>query len=140
MEDAKVAYQLRVLFDKKITAYYQEQFKGTFGKVQADVLNYLYENQRTRAYEITETLNISKQHSSKILTRLEEMNLVESKTDDMDRRARVYFLSGKGKMLMNQYIEESNHNFEELLERLSAKDKEQLIKAMRTMVEILDKL
>lgn len=140
MKETKVAYQLRVLFDKKITAYYQELFKGTFGKVQVDVLNFLYECQEARAQEIADILNIPKQHSSKILMRLEELNLVADKPDKKDGRARRYYLTEEGRNLMNQHIEASNRNFEKLIEGLTPEDKEQLMTAMKTMVDILDKL
>lgn len=140
MKDAQVAYQLRVLFDKKITAYYQDSFKGIFGKVQVEVLNYLYEYREARTQEIAEIMNIPKQHASKILMRLEELNLVESKPDEMDGRARKYGLTEQGVHFMNQHIEESDRNFEELLGRLPLEEKEQLMSSMRTMVEILEKL
>ena len=140
MKETQIAYQLRVLFDKKITSFYHDSFKGMFGKVQIEVLDYLYENKEARTQEIADVMNISKQHASKIIIRLEELELVANKPDKQDGRASLYFLTEKGLELMNQHIEKSNRNFEELLKGLDEAERKQLISSMQTMVELLDKL
>ena len=140
MKETQVAYQLRVLFDKKITSFYMDSFKGMFGKVQVEVLDYLYENREARTKELAERLNVPKQHVSKIISRLEELELVANKPDISDGRASLYFLTDKGMDLMNSHIEQSNRNFEALLQNLCEEERKQLLGAMELMVTCLNKM
>ena len=140
MKETQVAYQLRVLFDKKITSFYMDSFKGMFGKVQVEVLDYLYENREARTKELAERLNVPKQHASKIISRLEELGLVANKPDITDGRASLYFLTEKGMDLMNCHIEKSNRNFELLLQNLREDERKQLVGAMELMVTCLNKM
>ena len=140
MKEAQLAYQLRVLFEQKITSYYLDSFKGMFGKVQVEVLIYLYDNAGVRVQKLAEKLNIPKQHASKIVARLEELGLVGGKTDESDKRANLYFLTEQGLELMNRHMEASNQNFEEMLKCLTEKEKEQMMLSMKTMIDLLKKM
>lgn len=140
MRESQLAYQLRVLFEKKITSYYLDSFKGKFGKVQVEVLIYLYDNVRVRVQDLAEELNIPKQHASKIITRLEELGYVAGSMCEGDKRAKLYFLTELGMELMNQHIEASNCNFEKLLEGLTLGEKTQFVVSMENMIRILEKM
>lgn len=140
MEKAKLAYKLQVLFEKKITGIYRRSYKGEFGKVQVEVLDYLYEHKEGRVQHIAETLLIPKQHASKIILRLNELKLVESKADPLDKRATLFSLSESGKVLVETHIKESNDHFYSLLHSLNKEEEEIFIKSMENIVSLLEKM
>ncbi|MBQ3076286.1 MAG: winged helix DNA-binding protein [Clostridia bacterium] len=140
MDSAQLAYRLRVLFEQKITAHYFDSFKGTFGRVQVEVLSLLYDRRTVRAGELVELLNISKQHASKILLRLEEQGLVTWQEDPADRRRTLFQLSPQGQQLMSDHLAHSNRIFDEGLLRLSESERRTLHEAMLTMTELLERL
>ena len=140
MKNSQIAYQLQVLFDKKITKYYRNSYKGLFGKVQVEVLNYLYENLEGHTQEIADALLIPKQHASKIILRFVELGLVNSKPDTLDKRATIFYLSSEGRNLVEAHINDSNEHFEYLINHLSKQDETDLMQSMKKIVEILEKL
>ena len=136
MEKSKLACELCTLFDKKITTYYRQTFKGLVGQSQLEVLNYLHLNKKATAKEISCDLNITKQHISKILIKFEEDNLVECKINDEDKRAKIYSLTNEGLKLMKLHINESNAYFDELINKLSPEEQEEFINSMKSMLKI----
>jgi len=138
MSDAKLAYELRVLFERKITAPYYDSFKGKYGRTQVEVLNYLYDNDAAGVQKLAQTLNIPKQHASKIVGRLKEEGLLLCREDPKDRRALRFSLSPEGKHLMELHIADSNHRFKQCLEALEERERRRFRQAMEAMVEILE--
>jgi len=139
-QNAKTAYELAVLFNKKITAFYRSSYKGILGRVQVEVLDYLYENGEARIQDIADALNVAKQHASKIIFRLKELELVTGKTDSTDKRASLFCLTEKGRNFVHEHITSSDLNFERLLEGLETADQEKLAEAMEVMVAVLRKM
>lgn len=140
MNSSKIAYQLQVLFKEKVTKYYHNSYKGFLGKVQVEVLDYIYEKKEVRTQDVADALLIPKQHASKIMLRLAELELIESKPSASDKRANIFYLSAKGLELIEQHIKESNQHFESLVGKLSEAEETDLMEAMKKMVEILEKL
>ena len=140
MKNSQIAYQLQVLFEKKITKYYHNSYKGLFGKVQIEVLDYLYENHEGRTQDVADALLIPKQHASKIILRFVELGLIDSKPDPLDKRATIFSLSAKGLKLIEEHIEDSNEHFESLIKNLDEQDEVVLMQSMKKIVEILEKL
>ena len=140
MEDVVLAYKLHVLFDQKITSYYFSSFKGEFGKVQIDVLNHLYETPQTTAMQLSESLNVPKQHISKIVKKLEESGLLDSEPDAADKRARILKLSDKGRALVEEHIQASNEHYLEVTDSLSDTEKAELRRSMESIVHIMQQL
>ena len=140
MKNAELAYQVGLLFDKKITAFYRNTYKGILGQVQVQVLNDLYANQHVKPQEIADRMNIPKQHASKILSRLEELGYVQCSRDPEDRRGRLYTLTDSGTELIQAHISASNTHFEELLDRLDETERQQMSSTMETMVALLSRL
>ena len=140
MDRFQSAYRLRVLFEQKITAEYYNSFKGRFGRVQVEVLSYLYEHKHARVQELAEVLNIPKQHASKILSRLEEQGYVSGKPDPDDGRSNLYGLNEEGLSMMEQHLAVSNHCFAQRLEKLSPEERETMHSAMQTVAALLEKL
>lgn len=137
---AEFAYQMGFLFDRKITSYYRNTYKGIMGQVQVQVLNHLYENASVKPQEIADQMDIPKQHASKILSRLETLGYVRCSVDPEDRRARLFTLTDSGRELIREHIAASNAHFEEQLERLTETERRQMADAMETMVTILKRL
>ncbi len=139
MTDVQLAYRMRTLFDQKITSYYFSSFKGEFGKVQIDVLSDLYEGSATTAAQLTDRLNVPKQHISKILKRLETDGLLES-APAPDRRCRTLRLSEKGRALVEEHIQKSNEHFARVTAGLSPEEKEELRRSMGSIAAIMERL
>ncbi len=140
MTDVELAYKMRTLFDQKITAFYFESYKGSFGRVQVDVLSYLYEHGNSNAVQLSEIMNVPKQHISKIVHRLEEDGLLESKIDATDKRSKSLFLSAKGRALVLEHIEISNIHFQSVTNCLQNDDREELHRSMETIIKIMNKI
>lgn len=140
MKVSQIAYRLQSLFEQKILAEYFALFKGRLGRIQVEVLNYLYDHGEVRIQELVNTLNIPKQHASKILWRLEEEGLVFKRVDPEDKRAVLFALNEAGLAFIDKQVESSNRMFERRIEKLTPAEKEKLISAMEQMVSILEKL
>lgn len=140
MEKSRLAYELCTLFDKKITSYYRQTFKGIVGQSQLEVLNYLHLNTTATAKQIALDLNIPKQHASKILIKFEEDNLIQSKLDELDKRSKIYSLTDDGLKLMQLHIDKSNNYFIDLINNLSIEEQEEFTTAMEVLLNLLKKL
>ena len=140
MEGIQAAYRLRVLFEQKITAEYYDSFKGRFGRVQVEVLSYLYDHHNVRIQELADTLNISKQHASKIIARLEDQELVTKNADPQDGRSSLFCLSDSGMQLMEEHLALSNQLFEQRLRKLPHQDQQAMLSAMEFTASILERL
>lgn len=138
--DVELAYQMRTLFEQKITSYYFDSFKGSFGRVQAEVLSYLYDHGETSAVALAEVMNVPKQHISKIVHRLVEEGMLESKAAPSDKRMRSLSLSAEGRMLVRGHIENSNLHFHEATAGLTTEEKEELIRSMESIIRIMNKI
>ena len=140
MENAKIAYKLGILFEEKIVSYYRQSYQGKFGKYQIEVLDYLYEHTLVRGQDIAAVLHIPKQHVSKIILKFEEMGLIASSQDAGDKRAKRYYLTEQGKQQVEYHIQESNQHFEEMLEKLSKEERDEMMKAMNVVSMLLEKM
>jgi len=140
MNAAKAAYELRVLFEQKITSEYYASFKGQFGRVQVEVLSFLYDNETVRVQNLADALDIPKQHASKILARLQEQGLVARNDDPDDKRSVLFSLSEEGRALMQKHLDFSNASFEERFSKLSQQEQEALLSAMEITTACLKEL
>lgn len=139
MKIEELALVLRVEFEDKITNHYYDSFRGEFGSVQMEVLQCLFDCPELRANAISSKLQIPKQHSSKILHRLEDEDLVSHEKDKSDGRADLYSLTKKGSALMEAHLEMSNSHFLDSYHNLSKEDQKAMAEAMETLYQILKK-
>lgn len=140
MKLSKIAYDLRVLFEIKITNYYRDSYKGILGRVQNEVLDYLYDHGVCTTKEIATKFSIPKQHASKVILRLVELNLVNCKTDINDKRVMHYYITKQGIDLVEAHIQDSDNHFEKKLQNLTKEELQELQDSMRTMIKLLKKL
>jgi len=139
MTAIQTAYRLRVLFEKKITSEYFNSFKGQFGRVQVEVLSYLYDHKQARIHELADTLNVPKQHASKIITRLIEQNLVTKTSDSEDRRSFLFALSNEGLRLMEEHLAISNACFDKRFSKLTKEEQDAMASAMEQLALLLER-
>lgn len=140
MNRSQIASQLRVLFEKKITAHYYDSFKGKFGRVQVEVLIYLSDRPPVPLGALAEALNIPKQHASTIISRLQQQGLVSQQPDPADKRRSLCALSPAGQELMARHAAHSNRIFETGLDKLSQAEQQQFLDAMVTLNRLLEKM
>ena len=136
----RLAYRMRVLFERKIMADYRETFRGELGRTQAEVLEHLYEYGSARPVQIAEAIHVPKQHVSKIVGRLQEAGLVRSAPSELDGRAKVVELTERGRAYLDEHIARSSRLTQERVERLSAREQGELAEALATLVRLLEKM
>ena len=139
MTDVELAYRMRVLFEQKISSVYFDSYKPSYGKVQVDVLDYLFEHEAVNAVSLAEELNVPKQHISRILKKLEADGQIVSTVDPSDRRYRKVSLSPEGRRIVREHIEISNRHFDAVVRTLSEDERKELSTAMASIVRVLGK-
>ncbi len=139
MTDVELAYKMRVLFEQKISSVYFDSYKPSYGKVQVDVLDYLFEHEAVNAVSLAEELNVPKQHISRILKKLEADGRIVSTVDPSDRRYRKVSLSPEGRRIVREHIEISNRHFDAVVRTLSEDERKELSTAMASIVRVLSK-
>ena len=137
MTDTQLAFKVGEEFNKKITSAFWQSFKGEYGRVQASVLVYLYDNGEGQASEIADALNIPKQHASKIVKEFVLDGMVEVHQSAKDRRANSLSLTEKGKACVESHVQESDAAFEQLMGKLTQDQKGQFRLAMESLHKLL---
>ena len=133
------AYRVGRIFVSDIYAYYQDTFKGTLGKVQVEALDYLHLKHQVGSTELAKRLNISKQHASKIASKLEELGYVAKIRDPTDGRGCLYCLTDTGRQFLNIHISMSNQYMEAYIRTLNEDEKHQLFSALTQAADILER-
>lgn len=136
---SKIAHRAGQLFNSKITNEFWSSFKGEVGRIQAEVLVYLYDNRQGKISEMVEELNVPKQHISKIVIDFINDGLVQSETSRKDKRSNILSLTPKGLSYMEKHFEQSDKHFDLLLGRMDKKDQEDFIEALKTIDDILSR-
>lgn len=138
--EVTLAYRMRVLFEEKVTSSYRNSFKGELGRTQAEVLEYLYEYGPSRAQSIADAIHVPKQHVSKILAQFIKDNLIISNKSSEDKRAKIVSLTNQGKSLIETHLKVSALEFENRLQRLTNKERDELTTAMESIIALLEKI
>ncbi len=132
------AFRVGRFFCSDIYAFYQDTYKGVLGKVQVEALDYLHLKGSTSITELSERLNISKQHASKIAAKIEELGYAKKEPDPSDGRACLYRLTKSGKAFIQEHMAMSDRHFAELIGPLPQKEQEKLLSCLMQAAEILD--
>jgi DNA-binding MarR family transcriptional regulator len=90
--------------------------------------------------EIGERLGIPKPQMTHLLDKLEELDIVERKTDSADRRALNIMLTGKGLKTLQKHDRLINEAVKTTLSRLTGDELKELSLSLRKLREILSKL
>ena len=139
MKDAELAFRTGALFNKYITDAFWSSFKGEFGRVQVEVLVYLFDNGQAQASEIAEALNISKQHISKIAAGFIKNGFIKESPHETDKRASVLSLTEKCRRYLAVHFNASNRSFESLVSLMNETERERFAQAMTDISELITK-
>ena len=139
MVNLELAYRMGALFDQKITSQYRASFSGDFGKVQIDVLSWLYEHPGIQAAELVERMNTPKQHISKIVAQFEKSGWIQKEPNPTDRRAALLSLTSQGKTFIEEHIRISDEKLLKMMSGISESEAERFNMALKTIIEMLEK-
>lgn len=129
-------YRMRVAFEGKIVAPYRDTYRGELGQAQVELL---YMRGTMHQYELVNELRTSKQHVSKMTSRLEQMGYVARSVDDADARGHVVVLTDAGHAYVGRHIAEGSKRARELYSHLSDTERRELDQAMLTVARLLEK-
>ena len=138
MSDAELAFKTGYEFNKKITDAFWSSFKGDYGRVQIEVLVLLSEVKCVQSSEIVSSLNISKQHVSKIIKEFVSDGYVEVIPNPEDKRSNLISITETGQKLLDEHIEISNKAFNEMVSEMNENERKQFIDALKTIYSILE--
>jgi DNA-binding MarR family transcriptional regulator len=133
------AYRMRVAFEGKVVAPYRDTYRGELGQAQVELMELLYMRGAMRQHELASELRTSKQHVSKMTSRLEQMGYVAKSVDDADARGHVVALSDAGRAYVDRHIAEGSKRARELYSHLSDAERGELDQAMLTVARLLEK-
>ena len=139
MKDTELAFRTGALFNKHITNAFWSSFKGEYGRVQVEVLVYLFDNGKAQASEIAEELNISKQHVSKIVAGFIRLGYIDEVPNETDKRASVLSLTDRGREYLAEHFEASNRSFEALVALMSESERKRFAQAMKDISSLIIK-
>lgn len=138
MTEAQLAFKVGSLFDRKISSAFWSSFDSKYGKTQIEVLVYLHDNEPAKASEISSSLNVPKQHVSKIIKAFSNEGLVSVIPDNDDKRANLIKLSDAGRALIEDHIKISNKHFEDLLNGLDPQSRATMLNSLKDLADILE--
>lgn len=137
MTNSDLAFKTGCIFNKKITSSFWSSFKGEYGRVQIEVLVFLSEVKCVQPSEISASLNISKQHVSKILKEFISEGYVDVYPNPEDKRANLVSISELGQNFLDKHIEISNQVFDGIVSKMEDDEKEKFIDALETVYTML---
>lgn len=139
MKDAELALRTGELFNTMITDAFWDSFKGELGRVQAEILVYLYDQNPAQASEIAESLNITKQHVSKAISGFITGGFVDCQPSETDRRSSILSLTDEGKKYIEKHLRISDESFARLLEKMDPDERENFRSSMKYIVALLSR-
>jgi DNA-binding MarR family transcriptional regulator len=139
MKDAELAFRTGELFNTMITDAFWDSFKGELGRVQAEILVYLYDQNLAHASEIAESLNIAKQHVSKAIAGFVESGLVCCQPSETDGRSSILALTDEGRKYIEKHLRISDESFRHLLEKMDPDERENFRSSMKYIVALLSR-
>jgi DNA-binding MarR family transcriptional regulator len=92
------------------------------------------------AGEIVTLLHIDKSYLSKMLIRFEKQKLLAKRVSALDARAYQLYLTAAGRKVFEKHNQATNQFVRQQLEPLPAADCEELVRCMRRIREILEKV
>ena len=90
--------------------------------------------------EIGERLQIAKAQMTKLIDKLADLNIVERKTDIVDRRTINITLTGQGRTILEEHKNSLMRAIRETLSCLTGEELEDLSDSLRRLRDILSKL
>lgn len=136
-EQLKQAYSVGNFFVSDIYAYYLDTYKGELGKVQVEVLSYIHNHKEVTIKQLSKALNVSKQHASKIIAKLSEMDLIDKRQDPEDARSSFFSLNKKGISYIEDHISLSNDYLINYVESLNNEEAKIFLESVKNISNVL---
>ncbi len=105
-----------------------------------EIINLVDKEGPLHAKIIGDRLQVSKAQMTQLLTRLEQMKLVQRNTDSQDRRANIISLTDKGRVMVKEFKETILNNLRETLAVLSAEELSIMTDSLKNLQQILQRL
>ena len=111
--------------------------ESPFSLTEARVIYELAQRGRATASELGSELRIDPGYLSRIVRKFEQRRLIAKKTSDDDARQAVLTLTARGRKEFETLNQLSRNQIEEILNDLNPVDQSRLVRAMKTIEEIL---
>lgn len=108
-----------------------------YSAAEARVFFEIYENDGCNAAYISKKMNIDKSYLSRIIKNLEKNGNVLRCTSEADARANDLHLTEQGRQITEDFIQKSNAQIAEIIGQLEPKAREELYRALSTVMDIL---
>ena len=126
---------------------YRKVFKTAFARIEKDISLPHFEIMRTldetgtlHIAEIGERLQIPKPQMTRLIDKMETLEIVERQTDAADRRIINVTLTDKGKKMMEEHKRLIKGSFKDELSCLTNEELQELSVSLRKLRDILSKL
>jgi len=124
-------------YTRQIGLLQQGLLDSAFSLTEVRLLYELAHREGVTASELAADLNLDPGYLSRMLAKFEKFGWIARKPSPADRRQSQLLLTGKGMANFRPLEERSNRQVEQMLERVSVGDQEQLVTAMRAIEQIL---
>ncbi|CAM4236485.1 MarR family winged helix-turn-helix transcriptional regulator [Jeotgalicoccus halotolerans] len=114
--------------------------KMHISKEQMAIIEYLYLHNEATPTELSTALNVHKSSIAHALRKLSTKKLINMKKNQLtnDNRSKLVSLTPKAKNLLSEVIGHIRHVIGDHLEDIPQKDKQKLLEATRTIVNIMN--
>jgi DNA-binding MarR family transcriptional regulator/predicted GNAT family acetyltransferase len=137
-EQVSAVRRFNRLFTRQIGVLREGLLHSPYALVEARVIFELAQQHNLTASELGKRLGLDAGYLSRILTKLEQQNLIEKNRSDNDGRQRLINLTSEGRKAFTLLDNRSNEEISQLLGELNESDRTRLIEAMHTIESILD--
>jgi DNA-binding MarR family transcriptional regulator len=107
---------------------------------QFAVLLRIYHHGPCEIANLVKILQSTKAGAGQLIERMEQQGLVERKVSAMDRRARIVFLTDRGKSLVEESCTARDQWIQELVKEISVEQLNSVTEALQVLVESTSKL
>ncbi len=107
---------------------------------QIGALFRIFHKGNTAVSDVGEELGVTRAAASQMLERLVQQGLILRSEDPVDRRMKQIVLTGKGRQLLQESIRARQSWYEHLASALSASEKEQVMAALKLLIERTNQL
>lgn len=126
------------LITRKVGALREDLLHSPYSLTESRIIFELANSGNPTAVELTKELGLNAGYLSRILTRLEEQEIIEKVRSELDARQRILRLTSEGWKVFELLNKRSDDEVAELLNELSEREQQRLITAMETIMGLLD--
>ncbi|MGG1677862.1 GNAT family N-acetyltransferase [Neobacillus sp. NRS-1170] len=117
----------------------QEIYNKPFPLTEARVITEINLRNGCTATEVRENLGVDRGYMSRIVQKLEDEKIIFKKQSPDDKRQYLLYLTDYGKEILNDLVENANHEVGEMIQEISNRDLSNLVSSMETIESIFNK-